>query len=62
MLFNCISRAMFLEDAFQIEIENIQSRLMSPLYGTLSIGEIGLRSGKGIEIHNKSTIIGIVPM
>ena len=61
MLFNCISRAMFLEDDFQIEIENIQSRLASPLYGTLSIGEIAPHAGKGIEIHNKSTIIGIVP-
>lgn len=61
MLFNCISRAMFLEDDFRIEMENIQSRLMSPLHGTLSIGEIASHSEKGIEIHNKSTIIGIVP-
>lgn len=61
MLFNCISRAMFLEDDFRIEMENIQSRLNAPLYGTLSIGEIAPHSEQGIVIHNKSTILGIVP-
>jgi hypothetical protein len=60
MLFSCISRAMFLEDDFQIEMENIQSRLKAPLYGTLSIGEIAPHTENGIVIHNKSTILGIV--
>lgn len=60
MLFNCISRAMFLEEDFKIEMENIQSRLNAPLHGTLSIGEIAPHPEKGIVIHNKSTILGIV--
>ena len=61
MLFNCISRAMFLEDEFHKEIRNIQNQLAHPLTGTLSIGEIATRAGGGIVIHNKSTVIGLVP-
>lgn len=61
MLFNCISRAMFLEDDFHKEIRNIQNQLDHPLIGTLSIGEIAPHARGGIVIHNKSTIIGLVP-
>ena len=61
MLFDCISRAMFLEDEFPLELQNIQSNLPFPLRGTLSIGEIASRADGTIDIHNKSTILGLVP-
>ncbi len=59
MLFDCISRAMFLENDFSCELRNIQSKLSAPLIGTLSIGEIASRSDGAIDIHNKSTILGL---
>ncbi len=60
MLFDCISRAMFLEDRFEEELSNIQSKLIYPVEGTLSIGEIStLRDGK-IVIHNKSTVLSLL--
>lgn len=59
-LFDCISRAMFLQDHFKSELTNIQERLLYPLEGALSIGEIAsLRNGM-IEIHNKSTVLGLI--
>jgi len=61
MLFNCISRAMFLEDDFKTEIRNIQNQLDRPLIGALSIGEIAPHAHDGIVIHNKSTVLGLVP-
>jgi hypothetical protein len=59
-LFDCISRAMFMEDRFEEELHNIQSKLKTVVEGTLSIGEISSGTNGGIQIHNKSTIIGIL--
>ena len=51
---------MFLEDRFEEELENIQSKLDYPLEGVLSIGEIASNSNGQIEIHNKSTVLGLL--
>lgn len=59
-LFDCISRAMFLEDKFKSELKNIQKSLKEVLYGALSIGEISTSFDGELIIHNKSTIIGMV--
>lgn len=60
LLFDCISRAMFLEDRFEEELSNIQNKLKYRVEGALSIGEIvTLKSGE-IEIHNKSTIVTLL--
>lgn len=58
LLFNCISRAMFMEDRFEEELINIQLMMKHPVIGTLSIGEISSLNDGKIEIHNKSTILG----
>lgn len=60
LLFDCISRAMFLEDLFNEELTNIQSKLRYPLEGALSIGEISSLKNGNIEIHNKSSILGLI--
>jgi hypothetical protein len=59
-LFDCISRAMFMEERFEEELYNIQSKLKNVVEGTLSIGEISSGTNGGIQIHNKSTVIGIL--
>jgi hypothetical protein len=60
LLFDCISRAMFMEERFEEELWNIQSRLNTKVYGALSIGEIASGNDGELIIHNKSTILGLV--
>ncbi|MBC9784068.1 FIST C-terminal domain-containing protein [Heliobacterium chlorum] len=60
LLFDCISRAMFLEERFDSELSNIQAYLKYPVEGALSIGEIASRKNGEIIIHNKSTILGLL--
>lgn len=60
LLFDCISRGMFLEDNFVIELANIQNRMNCTVEGALSIGEIASKSDGSIVIHNKSTVLGLI--
>lgn len=60
LLFDCISRAMFLDDRFEEELNNIQNKLQYPVEGALSIGEISSNAKGEIVIHNKSTILGLL--
>ncbi len=59
-VFDCISRAMFLENRFNTEIANIQAALPIFLEGALSISEIASGKNGELLIHNKSTIIGVL--
>jgi hypothetical protein len=58
-LIDCISRAMFMEERFEEELHNIQSKLAYDVEGALSIGEISSKSNGEVVIHNKSTVIGL---
>lgn len=60
ILFDCISRAMFLAERFEEELYNIQSKLKYRVEGALSIGEIATLKNGEIVIHNKSTIIALL--
>lgn len=60
LLFDCISRAMFLDDHFDEELKNIQNNLQYPVEGALSIGEISSDTNDKLVIHNKSTILGLL--
>lgn len=60
LLFDCISRSMFLEERFDEELKNIQSKFKYPVEGALSIGEIASSRNGDIVIHNKSTILGLL--
>lgn len=60
LLFDCISRAMFLEEKFDKELSNIQQRLNYMVEGALSIGEIASGDNGELLIHNKSTILGLL--
>lgn len=60
LLFDCISRAMFLEEHFNLELSYIQKLLNCTLEGALSIGEIASQNTGKLIIHNKSTILGLL--
>lgn len=60
LLFDCISRAMFLGKRFSDELDNIQANLNYGVEGALSIGEIATRSNGELVIHNKSTVLAIM--
>jgi len=60
LLFDCISRAMFLEDRFTEELENIQDGMRYTVEGALSLGEIACRENGELVIHNKSTVLAVM--
>lgn len=60
LLFDCISRAMFLEERFPEELKNIQNKLAYAVEGALSIGEVSSLENGELVIHNKSTILGLL--
>jgi|LSQX01.1.fsa_nt_gb hypothetical protein len=62
LLFNCISRAMFLGKYFSDELNNIQANLDHTVEGVLSIGEIATRKNGHLVIHNKSTVLAIMKL
>ncbi len=60
LLFDCISRAMFMEDRFEEELMNIQDKIKPVVQGALSLGEIASKRNGEIVIHNKSTVLGFL--
>lgn len=60
LLFDCISRVSFMEDRFEEELVNIQSKLKATLQGVLSISEISTKRNGQIVIHNKSAVLGLL--
>lgn len=60
MVFDCISRAMFLEDRFREELRNIQNKMKFTVEGALSIGEISSSTDGKLVIHNKSTVLALL--
>lgn len=62
MLFDCISRAMFLENRFTEELENIQAGMQFCVEGALSLGEIACRENGEMVIHNKSSVLAVMEL
>lgn len=62
ILFDCISRVLFLEDRFQEEIDNIKTKLPEelPLIGVLSLGEIADAGNACLEFFNKTIVLGSI--
>lgn len=59
LLFDCISRALFMGDKITDELKAIQSHFPdSCLVGAMSLGEIADTSNGAIRLLNKSTVIG----
>ncbi len=59
MVFDCISRALYMEDDFSQEIDLIAKHCKEQtLFGVLSLGEIANSKSGAIKLLNKSTVIG----
>lgn len=60
ILVDCISRLLFLEDAFVEELEAIKSVYPSEMvmWGMLTLGEIANANQEGIEFYNKTCVVG----
>lgn len=59
MVFDCISRALYMEDDFNQEIDLIAKHCSEQvLFGVLSLGEIANSQSGAIRLLNKSTVIG----
>ena len=58
LLIDCISRALFLEQDFDAELQAIKSNFAdTPMFGALVLGEIS-NSGSGyLEFYNKTSVI-----
>ena len=61
ILFNCITRSVFLKDDFVKELDEIKSHMKSnsTLFGALTLGEITNDTNEYISFHNKSCIVGV---
>jgi hypothetical protein len=59
LLFDCISRALFLGDDFSKELESIGNNLYKKdaFFGALTIGEICSNPNGQVKFLNKSTVL-----
>ncbi|MGB3049205.1 FIST C-terminal domain-containing protein, partial [Dokdonella sp.] len=62
LVFDCISRALFLGAAITEELAVIESTLADceDIFGALSLGEISSSRAGVIELMNKSTVVALI--
>ncbi len=62
LVFDCISRLLFLGEAFDDELAAIESALADceDVIGVLTLGEIASSKGGVIELMNKSTVVALL--
>lgn len=61
VLFDCISRILYLEDEFSQELSELQKTNPDlPMIGALSLGEITNTQYGSIDLLNKSTVMGML--
>lgn len=61
LLFDCVSRKLFLENEFKSELQGIASALgNSGLLGVLALGEVASGISGAIHFHNKTAITALV--
>ena len=63
LIFDCISRALFLGEAYADELQRVQTALGpdQALYGVATLGEIASSTGGPPRFLNKSTIVAGLP-
>ncbi len=61
MIFDCISRSIYLEDEFDKELEEIRKKIPNKnLFGALTLGEIANNGNEYINFYNKTCVVGIL--
>lgn len=58
---DCISRVLFLGDAFDVEVAAVATDDSLPLIGVCSIGEIANHGGDFLEFYNKTSVVAALP-
>lgn len=59
MVFDCISRMLYMENSFSQELELITNQCSKQIFfGVLSLGEIANNESGALKLLNKSTVIG----
>lgn len=56
---DCISRVLFLEDQFHLELDALQDAAL-PMLGALTIGEIANSGRDYLEFYNKTAVLGLI--
>jgi hypothetical protein len=56
---DCISRVLFLEDRFALELEAVRDAGL-PMIGALTIGEIANSGEDYLEFYNKTAVVGLI--
>ena len=61
ILFDCISRCIFLEDDFKKELNEIKKNMpQNNLFGALTLGEIANNGNEYINFYNKTCVVGVL--
>ncbi len=61
VLFDCISRCIFLEDDFTKELDGIKKQVDNEtLFGALTLGEIANNGNEYINFYNKTCVVGVL--
>lgn len=56
---DCISRVLFLDDEFELELEALSTSGL-PLLGALTLGEIANSGQEYLEFYNKTSVVGVL--
>jgi hypothetical protein len=59
LFIDCISRVLFLGDAFRRELQAIESEAV-PTIGALTLGEIANSGRSFLEFHNKTAVVALM--
>lgn len=59
LFVDCISRVLFLEDDFHLELETVGGDSL-PMVGALTIGEIANNGQDSLEFYNKTSVVGLL--
>lgn len=61
VLFDCISRSIFLEDRFKDELKEVKKHVpVQDVFGALTLGEIANNGNEYINFYNKTCVLGIL--
>lgn len=61
LLFDCISRSIFLEEDFKKELKEIKQHIPNNiLCGALTLGEIANNGNEYINFYNKTCVVGVI--
>ncbi len=61
IVFDCVCRAVILEDDFSKAIDEIKDVLEVPLIGFETYGEIAMEIGQLSGFHNTTTVVLLIP-